>query len=52
MEHAAAITDAFHRLYYDAETTWKQTSWLGQPVQKCPLDLWVYQEILVGRDPT
>ena len=50
MEHADAITDAFHRLYYDSET-WKQTTWLGQPVQKCPLDLWVYQEILVETRP-
>jgi cephalosporin hydroxylase len=36
---------AFHQLYYDAEV-WKDTYWLGVPVQKCPLDLWVYQEIL------
>jgi cephalosporin hydroxylase len=39
-----AVVD-FHRLYYDAEV-WKDTYWLGVPIQKCPLDLWVYQEIL------
>jgi len=39
--------DRFHKLYYDSDTrTWKNTFWLGVPVQKCPLDLWIYQEIL------
>jgi cephalosporin hydroxylase len=44
-----AAVDAFHARYYDAELTggtWRATSWLGVPTQKCPLDLWVYQEIL------
>lgn len=46
------VTEAFHRLYYDAaDTTWKQTFWLGQRVAKCPLDLWVYQEMLVETRP-
>jgi cephalosporin hydroxylase len=40
-----SVTAAFHRLYYDS-TVWKDTYWLGTPTQKCPLDLWVYQEIL------
>lgn len=44
--------DEFHRLYYDSrDRTWKNTSWLGVGVQKCPLDLWVYQEILVELTP-
>lgn len=41
--------DGFHRLYYEsAESggTWKKTYWLGVPTRKCPLDLWIYQEIL------
>jgi cephalosporin hydroxylase len=47
-----AVIDAFHRLYYDSQkTTWKQTFWLGRGVRKCPLDLWVYQEILVETVP-
>ena len=38
---------AFHRLYYDsARRTWSNTYWFGTATQKCPLDLWVYQEIL------
>jgi cephalosporin hydroxylase len=37
----------FHKVYYGANTrTWKDTCWLGVPVLKCPLDLWIYQEIL------
>ncbi|MEK6274697.1 MAG: CmcI family methyltransferase [Actinomycetota bacterium] len=39
------VTEAFHRLYYDT-SVWKDTYWLGVPTQKCPLDLWIYQEIL------
>jgi cephalosporin hydroxylase len=43
----STTVDDFHRLYYSTEErTWKNTFWLGVPVQKCPLDLWVYQEIL------
>jgi cephalosporin hydroxylase len=41
------LIDNFHRLYYDGrEQTWGNTFWLGHRVLKCPLDLWVYQEIL------
>jgi len=39
------ITSDFHRLYYDS-TVFAETYWLGTPALKCPLDLWVYQEIL------
>jgi len=46
------LVDAFHRLYYGRQdTTWKQTYWLGTAVQKCPLDLWIYQELLVETKP-
>jgi cephalosporin hydroxylase len=34
----------FHCLYYDSRV-WQRTSWRGVPVYKCPLDLWIYQEI-------
>lgn len=43
------LIDRFHRLYYDAAQsggTWYNTYWMGVSTQKCPLDLWVYQEIL------
>jgi cephalosporin hydroxylase len=47
-------TDRFHRLYYDAHLqrkTWADTRWFGVPLAKCPLDLWVYQEIIVETRP-
>jgi cephalosporin hydroxylase len=41
------ITNRFHKLYYyQRERTWRNTRWLGTDVLKCPLDLWVYQELL------
>jgi cephalosporin hydroxylase len=45
--------DAFHQLYYHeaGEATWRNTNWLGQRVFKCPLDLWIYQEILFEQKP-
>ena len=41
-----AIVDRFHRLYYNDPGTWRATYWLGVLAWKCPLDLWVYQEIM------
>jgi cephalosporin hydroxylase len=39
--------DRFHELYYDAaDRTWRDTWWMGIRTYKCPLDLWIYQEIL------
>jgi len=41
--------EEFHLLYYqagEAGGTWKDTRFLGVPTWKCPLDLWVYQELL------
>lgn len=46
------IIDEFHTLYYDNHgQTWANTFWLGVPVQKCPLDLWVYQELIYSLRP-
>jgi cephalosporin hydroxylase len=37
----------FHRLtYYRHESTWRNTRWMGVPVQQIPSDLWVKQEII------
>ena len=48
----AAIVERFHRIYHNAgERTWLNTHWLGIPTLKCPLDLWVYQEIIFGLKP-
>lgn len=41
------VVRRFHRLYYmTSHRTWRNTFFLGVPVAKCPLDLWVYQEIV------
>jgi cephalosporin hydroxylase len=50
------ITGAFARLYYyaaevDSHRTWRDTAWLGTPILKCPLDLWLYQELIHEHRP-
>jgi cephalosporin hydroxylase len=44
------VSESFHELYYESRV-WKDTHWLGVPVQKLPLDLWIYQEILYETRP-
>ena len=49
-----SIVDQFHRLYYDSSMfakTWCNTFWFGIPITKCPLDLWIYQEIIFEVKP-
>jgi len=42
----------FHKLYYESpDRTWKNTFWRGVETQKCPLDLWVYQELIHELQP-
>lgn len=46
------ISTAFHMLYHSNESaTWRNTYWMGTPVLKVPLDLWIYQEILFEVKP-
>ena len=48
----ATIARQFHSLYYKSgDTTWDNTFWMGAKVLKCPLDLWVYQEIIFDTKP-
>ena len=43
---------AFHRVYYDSPwQTWKNTRWLSVNAYKTPLDLWIYQELIVSLRP-
>ncbi len=44
------VTEAFFRLYAESQV-WRDTTWLGKRALKCPLDLWVYQEILFRTRP-
>jgi cephalosporin hydroxylase len=46
-----SIVDAFHTEYYNSGVWFHGTHWMGCPVQKCPLDLWVYQSILFETRP-
>lgn len=39
------ISQRFHDLYWNTGT-WNWTFWQGVPTLKCPLDLWIYQELL------
>ena len=46
----------FHRLYYhaafdDPPQAWQTCTWLGVPALKCPLDLFVYQELIWATRP-
>lgn len=43
------IVDQFHNLFYDSNIlgkTWNDSFFLGTGIQKCPFDLFIYQEIL------
>lgn len=43
----------FHKLYYYSfnSNNWFNTRWLGALLLKCPLDLWIYQEIIYETKP-
>jgi len=36
---------SFHNLFYGSNI-WRSTYWHDTPVLKCPLDLWIYQELI------
>jgi cephalosporin hydroxylase len=46
-----SVTDRFTNLYYDDPSTWRTTYWLGIQTAKCPLDLWIFQEIIAETKP-
>ena len=48
-EFVQNIIDQFDRLFYYSSAiggTWKNSYWLGVPIQKNPMDLMVYQELI------
>lgn len=48
-----AITDSFHRLYYNVSLrTWKDTWYRGVLTYKCPMDMWIYQELINDLRPS
>ena len=40
----------FHKAYYNSQV-WNKTFWRGVKALKCPLDLWIYQEIISAIRP-
>lgn len=49
-EEIRARAAAFHEVYY-YNRLWEQAHWFGVPAWKCPLDLWVVQEIIAETKP-
>jgi cephalosporin hydroxylase len=47
---SSEIVRDFHKLYYDSAVQ-ARTEWLGVKARKCPLDFWIYQEILFEKRP-
>jgi cephalosporin hydroxylase len=49
------IIDDFHHLYYNGlegeGNIFSRTHWMNVPCYKCPLDLWIYQEIIAELRP-
>jgi len=45
------IVSQFHQLYYYSGVWANNTKWMGISAQKCPFDLWVYQEIIFELRP-
>jgi cephalosporin hydroxylase len=45
------VVDRFHRLFYAAEGTWQERTWLGIPTYQNPNDAWVHQEIIYEVKP-
>lgn len=41
----------FHELYYYSYVWDRNTRWMGIRTEKCPLDLWIYQEIIFETRP-
>jgi cephalosporin hydroxylase len=50
------VIDRFSQIYYhtpvlNGKPTWENTYWMGIPTLKCPLDLWLYQELIYRQKP-
>ncbi len=58
-EEILGLTEAieeFSKIYYHTpvindKPAWQNTYWMGIPALKCPLDLWIYQEIIFEQKP-
>jgi len=43
--------DEVHKWAYNKSQWWLHTRWMGTPIQKSPLDLWTYSELLYETKP-
>jgi cephalosporin hydroxylase len=50
LHRTKGTTDKFHAKYYYSKV-WAETYWMSKQVFKCPLDLWVYQEMIFELKP-
>lgn len=53
-DHIQQTIRRFQKLYLDAYLlgkTWEHTYWRGVPLYKCPLDMWIYQELIHDHKP-
>lgn len=51
---AASILNTFHDFYFNGlfgPAPWRHTKYMGLDIYKCPLDLWIYQEIIFETRP-
>lgn len=47
MTELQEIADRFHDAYYrDGGRTWSRNTWMGYPIQQCPMDLLLYQQLV------
>lgn len=47
-------TNGFHKLFYYSffrKSELPNIYWMGNPIAKCPLDMWIYQEIIYKTKP-
>ena len=44
------VVSEFHKLFYQ-QRAFKKCRWMGMPIWKNPLDLWIYQEIIYNFMP-
>lgn len=51
----AGTVEEFHKIYYngvgEGGHLYDRTYWMGTPCLKCPLDMWVYQEMIAELRP-